>query len=76
MRDDPFDPPTDNATNPGHYNQYEIEPIEFLMKNGIGYAEANVIKYVCRHEQKNGAEDIAKAMTYLEFILKYKYGIE
>lgn len=53
-----------------HYKNYEIEPIEFIVKNNITYREANVIKYVVRHKDKNGKEDILKAIHYLEMILK------
>lgn len=53
-----------------HYKNYEIEPIEFIVKNNIPYREANCIKYVVRHKDKNGKEDILKAIHYLEMILK------
>lgn len=64
-----------NAVNPKHYHM-EIEPIDFIERNKLGFCEGNVIKYVSRHRMKNGAEDIRKAIQYLSFILKYQYGIE
>jgi hypothetical protein len=57
-----------------HYRNKSIEPIQYIMQNKIGYCEGNVIKYVTRHEEKGGAEDIRKAIQYLKFILHYKYG--
>ena len=56
-----------------HYDM-PIQPVEYVVKNGIGYLEGNVIKYVTRHKNKNGAEDILKAMHYLELILQFEYG--
>ncbi len=59
--------------SPPHYSRWKIQPIEFLMANQIGFAEANVIKYVCRHDAKNGAEDLLKARRYIDYILKHRY---
>lgn len=53
----------------GSHYRMAIEPIEFIVKNDIPYREGNVIKYVTRHKKKNGAEDIRKAIHYLEMIL-------
>ena len=46
-----------------------IEPIDYIVKNDLGYREGNVVKYVSRHQKKNGKEDILKAIHYLEMIL-------
>ena len=56
-----------------HY-QLPIQPIEYIYKNGLGYMEGNVIKYVTRHESKNGAEDLRKAIHYLEMLIEWRYG--
>jgi len=55
---------------PEHYIQYEIEPWDFILINCIGYAEGNIIKYVCRWKYKNGTADLVKAIRYLEKLLK------
>lgn len=54
----------------GSHYQIPIQPIDYIVKNDIPYREANVIKYVTRHKKKNGAEDIRKAMHYLEMLLE------
>jgi hypothetical protein len=59
-----------------HYKGFNIQPIEFIHANNIGYIEANVIKYVCRHRDKNGADDLKKAMHYLELLLQLEYGVQ
>lgn len=66
----------DNINTPEHYAGYAIEPITFIMVNKLPYAEGNVVKYVCRHDKKNGLEDIEKAVKYLKFIAKDTYGVE
>ena len=57
-----------------HYKDFAIQPIYFIMKNKIPAAEANIIKYACRHRLKNGAQDIKKIIHYCELILKLEYG--
>ncbi len=57
-----------------HYTQFIIQPIEFIMKNNIGYCEGNVIKYVCRWKEKNGIEDLQKAKVYLDFLINKELG--
>lgn len=52
-----------------HYNSMAIQPITFITKNNIPYREANVIKYVCRHANKNGVEDLKKARQYLDILI-------
>lgn len=57
-----------------HYNNKKIQPIDYILENNLPYCEGNVIKYVTRHKDKNGAEDIRKAIHYLRFILAADYG--
>ena len=52
-----------------HYNDMKIQPIVFIMENGLSYAQGNVIKYVCRYLDKNGAQDLVKAKQYIDFML-------
>lgn len=57
-----------------HYNNKKIQPIDYILENNLPYCEGNVVKYVTRHKEKNGAEDIKKAIHYLRFILANDYG--
>jgi len=57
-----------------HYKQFKIQPAEFCHVNKITYCESNVIKYVCRHRQKNGEEDLKKAKHYIDILLELEYG--
>lgn len=53
-----------------HYQDFVIQPIEFIMKNNLSFPVGNVIKYVCRFDKKNGLEDLNKAKHYLEILIE------
>ena len=57
-----------------HYASMKIQPVEFIAANNLGFLEGNIVKYVCRHHAKNGAEDIKKAIHYCELLLETTYG--
>jgi hypothetical protein len=59
-----------------HYASMKIQPVEFIAANNLGFLEGNIVKYVCRHHAKNGAEDIKKALHYCELLLQTKYGVK
>ena len=58
----------------GHYKDLAIQPAEYNQRNGLGFCEGSVVKYVTRHKAKNGAEDIKKAIHFLELLLELDYG--
>jgi len=51
-----------------HYKNYKIQPIEFITANDIGFIEGNVIKYLLRFKEKNGLQDLDKAIHYVELL--------
>lgn len=59
----------DEQVGGNHYKKCKIQPIEYVIANGLGYCEGNVIKYVTRYQDKNGIEDLMKAQQYLQFII-------
>ena len=64
---------TEKQEGGNHYKEMVIQPIEFIVKNQIPFMEANCIKYLCRHKNKKGAEDIKKVIHYCELILEFNY---
>lgn len=56
-----------------HYKDLRIQPVEFIHANGLDFFQGNVVKYVTRHKAKNGAQDIRKAIHYLNLILELQY---
>ena len=53
-----------------HYKNLPIQPIEYIVKNGLGWLEGNAIKYITRHKQKGEKSDIEKAIHYLQILLE------
>jgi hypothetical protein len=64
---------SNNQVGGNHYKKYKIQPVEYTIANNLSFLAGNVIKYVTRYKDKGGAEDIRKAMHYLELILQFEY---
>jgi hypothetical protein len=56
-----------------HYKSLPLQPIEFIMKNKLDYCTGNAIKYLCRHKQKNGKQDLEKAIHYIQMLIEDEY---
>jgi len=72
---------TDEATSPldlqvggSHYKMYSIQPIEYAMANSLNYCQANAIKYITRYRDKNGKEDLEKAIHNIQILVELEYG--
>ena len=53
-----------------HYLKYKIQPIDFIIKNNIGFVEGNIIKYILRFKEKGGVEDLLKCKHYIELLIE------
>ena len=53
-----------------HYKNYAIQPVEFITKNGIPFLEGCIIKRVCRWRNKDGVQDLQKAIHELELLIE------
>lgn len=53
-----------------HYKDMPIQPIEYITRNGIGFAEGSVIKYVSRWRKKGGIDDLRKARHVLDLLIE------
>lgn len=56
-----------------HYSKMKIQPARFINENNLQFAEGNAIKYICRHKNKGGKQDIEKAIQYLKMIIERDY---
>ena len=56
-----------------HYLKYKIQPSEFVVENKLLYPEGNVIKYILRHQDKGGKQDLEKAKHFIDMILERDY---
>jgi hypothetical protein len=57
-----------------HYKNFKIEPVEFCQRNGLGFIEGLIVKYICRHKLKGGKEDLLKALHCIEMLKEIEYG--
>jgi len=56
-----------------HYKDMPIQPVEYIYKNGLGFIEGCVIKYVSRYKHKNGKQDLEKAIHFLNLLIELEY---
>ena len=52
-----------------HYKNMAIDPMTYIMANNIPWCEGDIIKYVTRHRDKNGVEDLRKARHLLDVLI-------
>ena len=63
----------DHQEGGDHYKNLVVQPVEFIHANRIPFLEGCVIKRMCRHVDKNGVEDLRKAIHEIELLLKLTY---
>lgn len=68
----------EQVNHPDHYQSNKgievIDVIQAFTNDLYGVAAfdtANILKYMCRWDKKNGVEDLKKAKWYLEHLIKY-----
>lgn len=61
---------TNHQVGGDHYKKMKIQPIKYILDNGLGYCEANVVKYISRWKDKNGIEDLRKARHYIDILIE------
>lgn len=65
-----------------HYDNMEIQPIDYIQSNGLSFEEGNIIKYITRWRTKGGIIDLEKAAQYLLFLRQHasenpeRYGLD
>lgn len=60
---------TNRQVGGDHYLKMKIQPVEYIVKNNIGYREGSAIKYISRWQHKGGVEDLKKARHYLDMLI-------
>ena len=69
---------TDNKLRPAYYKQnnhdlwYYFAQGLLTKSEYVGFIKGNIFKYVTRYQNKNGVEDLQKAKTYLEELIKFE----
>ena len=59
-----------------HYRKYRVQPSQFVTENKLLYPEGCVIKYVIRHQDKGGKQDLEKAKHMIDMIIERDYETE
>ena len=59
-----------------HYLKYKIQPSKFVVENKLLYPEGCVIKYILRHSDKGGKEDLEKSKHFIDMIIERDYSGE
>jgi hypothetical protein len=47
-----------------------MQPFDVIDAFGLDFYEGNVVKYICRWRKKNGLDDLYKARTYINQVIK------
>ena len=61
---------------PNYYHKGNVDTIEFSLENNLSFVQGNIVKYVVRYKEKNGLEDLKKAMEYLKRLIQYEEGMK
>ena len=64
---------SDRQVGGTHYKDMPIQPHYFCHVNKLGALESNVVKYICRHNQKGGRKDLDKAKHYIDLLIEFEY---
>jgi len=56
-----------------HYQKYKIQPSKFVVENKLLFPEGCAIKYIIRHQDKGGKDDLLKAIHFIEMIIERDY---
>lgn len=63
----------DNINHPSHYKQGQIEVIDIIEDQKLGYHDGNAVKYILRHRYKGRPiDDLKKAIWYLNRLIQKK----
>jgi hypothetical protein len=55
-----------------HYSKLKIQPMEYCLQNDLNYGQSNTIKYITRYKDKNGIEDLKKAIHCIELLIEFE----
>jgi hypothetical protein len=62
--------PNDIQVGGSHYKEQDIQPWDAIHAWKLGFFSGNVVKYVARHNQKGGVNDLRKARHYLDKLIE------
>jgi hypothetical protein len=71
-----YEEQSETAAKPKRYNKSgaTLEVWDAIDQLGLDYKQGNILKYIYRFEDKNGVEDLLKAINYIIKIISIKTG--
>ena len=63
----------DNQVGGSHYQKYKYQPMEISIANNLDALQHTMLKYVMRHKDKNGVEDLKKVIHTAQLAAKIQY---
>lgn len=58
-------PELETSAKPSRYNSGSLEVWDAIAQLKFNYMQGNVVKYISRYKDKNGPEDLVKAINYI-----------
>lgn len=62
--------PLDIQVGGDHYKSLKIQPVEYILANGLGFCEGNVVKYITRWRDKGGVQDLEKIKHFVDILIE------
>lgn len=53
-----------------HYKGMAIQPVQFIVANGLGFLEGCIIKRICRWQVKGGVDDLEKIKHEVDLLIE------
>lgn len=60
----------DRQVGGSHYVNCEIQPIEFIHANHLGFLEGSIVKRICRWRVKDGIRDLEKIKHEVDLLIQ------
>jgi len=65
--------PLDVQIGGNWYKEMKIQPVDYIHENNLNWFQGEVIKYVSRYLEKNGRQDLEKAIHIIEMLIAKEY---
>lgn len=53
-----------------HYKDFTMQPWDVVLDWELGYLDGTALKYIARWREKNGIQDLEKAIHFLEKLIE------
>lgn len=64
--------PSEKQVAGAHYKHLKIQPFTYAFHNNLNCGQFNALKYITRYKDKNGIEDLKKAIHCIELLIEHE----